>query len=130
MTPAARNPFGAVTLTADNERSLHLSGAELRVPSAFLGVLEVRDFRLAFNEQLNGRRDVWEGSGTVLLGPTGIALRMQPPPAEFGVGFADGGLTHAGGEVDFGGSAPQLFPGVTLQKIRFAIGTKITAAAR
>jgi hypothetical protein len=126
-SPGKGDPItGQVTLTADNERSLHLSGAEVRVPSAFLGVLEIRDLRLSFNEELRGRRDVWEGSGTVLLGPTGIELRMAPPPDEFGVGFADGGLTHAGGEVNFGGSAPQLFPGVTLQRIRFAIGTKPT----
>ena len=113
---------GDVTLSADNASALRLDGVDVTVPRALMGVLEVRDLSFSYRRA----DDVWEGAGSILFGPSGVRLDMKPPPTEYGVGFKNGGLSHAGGEVSFGSSAPAIFPGVFLQKIRFAIGTKPT----
>ena len=75
--------------------------------------------------------DRWEGGALLVPSgddrdPTAAKLDMRPPPTGAGgpgagIGLAGGDISHAGADLDFGSYAPQLFPGVFLQHIRFAI---------
>src|SRR6185295_2835432 len=66
-------------------------------------------------------------------------IKLTPPPPQNGIAFCQGDFKSAGGEFTFGGPVPppQLFPGIFLKAINFAVqvdptlirgGAKITAA--
>src|SRR5207248_6024546 len=61
----------------------------------------------------------------VFLGGTGrdAGFLLAPDPSQNGLAFCDGQFRSAGGEVQFGAQIPppQLFPGVFLDRIGFAI---------
>ena len=46
---------------------------------------------------------------------------MSPPPFN-GIRFCQGAFNYFGATVDFGGAAPELFPGVFLDAINFQLG--------
>lgn len=113
-----------------------LDALRLTVPEASLGPLRMTDvqFQYAARGRINGDtdpnstcdRNEWRAQANVFIagGKGGEAgFKLSPPPSQNGVGFCDGGFRHAGGKIIFGGPIPrpQLFPGVFLNNINFAM---------
>jgi hypothetical protein len=115
-----------VELFADNTHPFTLDNAHISLPAVLLGPILVEDFNLDYQAQ--GER--WEGGALLKLYGTqdSPALDARPPPLgkggpAAGIGFANGGLSHAGADLNFGSLSPQIFPGVFLSHIRFSLGT-------
>lgn len=107
----------------------------LKVPEAYLGPVRLSDvqFQYAARGRINGDtdpnstcdRNEWRAQANVYLAGSGgeAGLKLTPPPSQNGIGFCDGAFRHAGGKLIFGGPIPrpQLFPGVFLNNINFAL---------
>ena len=122
-------PAGTTVLVADNARGLVLDELRLRVPEAQLGTIRLAnlafEYRAAGNPAFGCPRRWWKATASVFLGSTGndAGFRLAPDPPQNGIAFCDGAFESAGGEVVFGAQIPppQLFPGVYLTRIGFAI---------
>jgi hypothetical protein len=92
---------GKVQLTADNERGVHVSGIDIRVPRAFVGRLELQNLFVTFAGEANADASAtcnaespglrWEGGADAVVVPTPEPLRLQ----DVGLGFADGRFNYA-----------------------------------
>jgi uncharacterized delta-60 repeat protein len=112
-----------------------LDHIRLSVPQADFKSIKITD--LSFEYRRDGRidndynpgttcaRKEWKARGNVfILGEKGQAgFKLTPPPPQNGIGFCAGNFKHFGGALKFGGPIPkpQLFPGVLLDELNFAI---------
>jgi PKD repeat protein len=113
---------GKVSFLVSNTSPFHVDNAHLGVGQMFLGPLEVDDFNLDYQSA----GDVWNGTAKIKLPGTEspFELDVAPPPPDAGVGFRDGHFDHAGATLEFSPeAAPEIFPGVQLTHINFAVGT-------
>ena len=103
---------GDLTLRTDNERGLRLDGLVIKVPSALLGPVQVKDLVLTYL----AAGSVWQGSATLLLPPS-----PPGPKLDAAIGFREGGFDYGRGEYTFTSPGLALGAGVFLNKIRFAV---------
>jgi hypothetical protein len=134
-------PSGAATVVATNagpidQSDFSLNTVDLSVPNASIGGVGLTN--LLFHYDVNGDPEpgvtcpakYWSVSGNVYLGEgddgsAGPAILMSPPPFN-GIRFCQGAFNYFGATVDFGGAAPELFPGVFLNAINFQLGLNPT----
>jgi hypothetical protein len=129
-------PSGAVSLAATNTSGLSLNTLNLSVPSASIGGIGLSN--LLFTYDANGdpeqgvmcHDNYWSASADVYLGAgddgsPGPAILMSPPPFK-GIRFCQGEFSYLGADIDLGGAAPQIFPGVFLDGINFKLGLRPT----
>ncbi|MGI8412566.1 MAG: delta-60 repeat domain-containing protein [Solirubrobacteraceae bacterium] len=122
---------GGAVLSNDDP-SLRLDTLDISVPHASIGGLGLD--QLAFHYARLGDaaagcgRDYWHATAQIHLGSgsngePGAGFILTPPPIQNGVAFCAGGFKSAGGQINFGFPIPppQLFPGVLLNEINFAI---------
>jgi hypothetical protein len=125
-------PSGAVTLSATNKRAFFVDNLFLKIPHASIGGVGLSDLSFTYTDAgdraANCPRKYWHATATIQLGKgpkgePGAGFRLTPPPTQNGVAFCAGGFDSAGGEITFGFPIPppQLFPGVFLDNINFAI---------
>ena len=130
-------PSAAGGAVASNDQSLHLDTLDLSVPHASIGGVGLDNLAFHYartgDRQANCTRDYWHASGQLLLGngpngEPGAGFLLAPPPPENGVAFCAGGLKSVGGAINFGFPIPppQLFPGLFLNSINFALGLNPT----
>ena len=125
-------PSAAAGLIVTNDRPLHLDTLDISVPHASIGGIGFDN--VAFHYSANGDataacgRNFWHATGNVTLGEgpngePGAGFLLTPPPSQNGIAFCDGGFKSAGGVLNFGVPIPppELFPGVLLNSINFAI---------
>ncbi len=125
-------PSAAAAVLATNDRPLHLDTLDIRVPHASLGGIGFDD--VAFHYSSTGDasadcgRDYWHATANITLGEgpngePGAGFLLTPPPSQNGIAFCNGGFKSAGGVLNFGVPIPppELFPGVLLNSINFAI---------
>jgi hypothetical protein len=103
---------GDLTLRTDNERGLRLDGLVIKVPSALIGPVQVKDLVLTYL----AAGSVWQGSATLLLPPS-----PPGPKLDAAIGFREGGFDYGRGEYTFTSPGLALGAGVFLNKIRFAV---------
>jgi hypothetical protein len=106
---------GDLTLRTDNERGLRLDGLVIKVPSALLGPVEVKNLVLTYL----AAGSVWQGSATLLLPPS-----PPGPKLDAAIGFREGGFDYGRGEYTFTSPGLAIGSGVFLNKIRFAINVQ------
>lgn len=127
-------PSGGVVASADNTTSgLVLDHLDLSLPEADLGPLSFRKMSFVYSAHGNTNpqcsRDWWKANGEISLdvgsNPT---LSLAPPPTQNGIAFCAGAFRSAGAALTFNNAleAPEVFPGVTLQQIAFALATHPT----
>ena len=123
-------PDGTVQVTAQNGTGLQLDSLNLSVPSASIGPVNFTNlgFRYATHGHLDNDDcpgDEWKAQADVFLGGGdggGTGFELAPPPSQNGIGFCEGSFKNAGGAVMFSGAAaPEIFPGVFLDNINFAL---------
>ncbi len=123
-------PSGTVQVTAQNGTGLQLDNINLSVPSADIGPVSFTNvaFRYATHGHLDNddcSGDEWKAQADVFLGGDdggGTGFELAPPPSQNGIGFCEGSFHNAGGAVMFSGAAaPEIFPGVFLDNINFAL---------
>ncbi len=123
-------PSGTVQVTAQNGTGLQLDNLDLSVPSADIGPVSFTN--LGFRYATHGHLDnddcpgnEWKAQADVFLGggdAGGTGFELAPPPSQNGIGFCQGSFHNAGGAVMFSGAAaPEIFPGVFLDNINFAL---------
>jgi hypothetical protein len=121
-TPARISVF----VLNDNANGFRIDGASGKVPTAFLGPLEITDLSLEYRKADN----TWNGGANLKLAELSpVALRASPEDhPDNGFGLRDGRFDHAGAALDFPipGAQPQIFPGVFLRRIGFSIGVNPT----
>lgn len=107
----------AVDLTTDNTDGLQLSDFRGRIPSVFIGPLQLTNFFANYSKA--GKS--WSAGGNIILGDA--KLGFAPPPALNGIGFRDGRISHVGATLKFGSPIPplQIFPGVFLDEVGFGM---------
>jgi hypothetical protein len=106
---------GDVTLRTDNERGLRLDGLVIKVPSALIGPVQVKDLVLTYL----AAGSVWQGSATLLLPPSPPGPRLDAA-----IGFREGGFDYGRGEYTFTSPGLALGSGVFLNKIRFSVNVQ------
>jgi hypothetical protein len=124
-----RPPTGESTMRADNRSGLVLDRLRLAVPEANLGGLRFTnvtfDYSHSGDAANNCPRRWWKATANVFLGSTGrdAGFVLSPPPSQNGIAFCSGAFRSAGGSMVFGAQIPppQLFPGVQLDRVDFAV---------
>ncbi len=106
---------GDITIRTDNERGLRLDGLVVKVPSALLGPVQVKDLVLTYL----AAGSVWQGSATLLLPPSPPGPRLDAA-----IGFREGGFDYGRGEYTFTSPGLAIGSGVFLNKIRFAVNVQ------
>jgi hypothetical protein len=106
---------GDITLRTDNQEGLRLDGLVIKVPSALLGPVQVKDLVLTYL----AAGSVWQGSATLLLPPSPPGPRLDAA-----IGFREGGFDYGRGEYTFTSPGLALGAGVFLNKIRFAVNVQ------
>ena len=106
---------GDITLRTDNQRGLRLDGLVIKVPSALIGPVQVKDLVLTYL----AAGSVWQGSATLLLPPSPPGPRLDAA-----IGFREGGFDYGRGEYTFTSPGVALGAGVFLNKIRFAVNVQ------
>ena len=106
---------GDITLRTDNDNGLRLDGLVIKVPSALLGPVQVKDLVLTYL----AAGSVWQGSATLLLPPSPPGPRLDAA-----IGFREGGFDYGRGEYTFTSPGLALGAGVFLNKIRFAVNVQ------
>jgi hypothetical protein len=106
---------GDITIRTDNERGLRLDGLVIKVPSALIGPVQVKDLVLTYLEA----GSVWQGSATLLLPPSPPGPRLDAA-----IGFREGGFDYGRGEYTFTSPGLALGAGVFLNKIRFSVNVQ------
>ncbi len=118
---------GSVSLTADNDRGLHLSGINVKAPLAFIGKVEVHNFFLNYNGERNNDATEscnqgspglkWEGGAEKVVLPTPDKLTIT----QVGVGFADRGFNYAKGVLTAADPGVSIGAGIRVQKIDISV---------
>jgi hypothetical protein len=118
---------GSISLTADNDRGLHLSGINVKAPLAFIGKVEIHNFFLNYNgERQNDATPScnqgspglkWEGGAEKVILPTPDKLTIT----QVGVGFADRGFNYAKGVLTAAGDGVSIGAGIKVQKIDISV---------
>lgn len=118
---------GTVSLTADNEHGLQLSGINVKAPLAFIGKVEIHNFFLNYNgERQNDATPScnqgspglkWEGGAEKVVLPTPDKLTIT----NVGVGFADRGFNYARGVLTAAGDGMSIGAGIKVQKIDISV---------
>jgi hypothetical protein len=103
---------GDITLRTDNDNGLRLDGLVIKVPSALIGPVQVKNLVLTYL----AAGSVWQGSATLLLPPSPPGPRLDAA-----IGFREGGFDYGRGEYTFTSPGLALGAGVFLNKIRFAV---------
>ncbi len=106
---------GDITIRTDNERGLRLDGLVIKVPSALLGPVQVKDLVLTYL----AAGSVWQGSATLLLPPSPPGPRLDAA-----IGFREGGFDYGRGEYTFTSPGLAIGSGVFLNKIRFSVNVQ------
>lgn len=128
-------PNGYVTALGRNDTGPEFDELFLEVQEANLGPLRMEAVKFHYkksgriNNDFNAvstcERNEWRAQAKIFLaggGAAGTGIDLTPPPSQNGVGFCDSEFRHAGGFLNFEGAArPQLFPGITLNQIGFAL---------
>ena len=120
-------PSAAATMRADNSGGPELEDLELRFPEANLGALELSDVRFRYARRGGDGcpSKYWKATAQIYLGGKAdqAGFRLAPDPPQNGIAFCQGEFKSAGGEFTFGGPIPrpQIFPGVFLKAINFAV---------
>ena len=125
-------PSGEAAALASNRGGPTFSSLAISMPQALLGPVRVSDlsFRYERNGGIDGdrnagtscNRDEWKARLNVFLaGGSQGGLKLTPPPPQNGLGFCDGRFKHFGGDLQFGNTRPQIFPGVFLNSLGFNI---------
>jgi len=125
-------PSTAATAIVTNDSPFHLDTLDINVPHASIGGIGFDN--LAFHYSAKGdatancSRDYWHATAKISLGDgpngePGAGFNLTPPPSQNGIAFCAGSFKSAGGVLDFGVPIPppELFPGVLLNSINFAI---------
>jgi hypothetical protein len=126
------NPTSRVEINADNKRGTYLGELNIHVAEAFLGPVEIANVDFTYKDEgepiENCPRKWWKATAEVFFvpGEGGGGVRMAPEPRRNGIAFCAGEFASAGAELIFGEPpsflpAPEIFPGVTLNKIGFGI---------
>lgn len=129
---AGFNPTSRVEINADNKRGTYLGELNIHVAEAFLGPVEIANVDFTYKDEgepsENCPRKWWKATAEVFFvpGEGGGGVRMAPEPRRNGIAFCAGDFASAGAELVFGEApsflpAPEIFPGVTLNKIGFGI---------
>jgi concanavalin A-like lectin/glucanase superfamily protein len=129
---AGFNPTSRVEINADNKRGTYLGELNIHVAEAFLGPVEIANVDFTYKDggepSENCPRKWWKATAEVFFvpGEGGGGVRMAPEPRRNGIAFCAGEFASAGAELIFGEPpgflpAPEIFPGVTLNKIGFGI---------
>jgi hypothetical protein len=127
----SRPPSGESSFTADNNSGLDIDHVHLAVPEANLGGIRFSnvtfDYSASGNAASNCSRAWWKATANVFLGGgTGrdAGFLLSPPPSQNGIAFCAGRFRSAGGAIVFGAQIPppELFPGLFLDEINFAVG--------
>jgi PKD repeat protein len=108
-----------------DKNAFSLDTLHVRIPKFAFGPVGGKNFELDYQ----GNGEIWNGGATfVVPGEPDdmelVASRSQGP--EYGVEFAGGSFRRAGGEVDFGPYAPEIFPGLKLQAVGFSFAARPT----
>ncbi len=131
-TAAGANPTARVEVNADNQRGTYLGVLNIHLGEAFLGPVELANVDFTYNDAGSGddrcSRKWWKATAEVFFVPVetgqqGAGLRMAPEPERNGVAFCAGDFHSAGAVLEFGYPGPpppEIFPGVTLNKIGFS----------
>jgi len=125
-------PHAAGTGVATNDRDFHVDTLDIAVPHASIAGIGFDN--ILFHYAANGdaaagcSRDYWHGTANISLGKgpngePGAGFILTPPPIQNGIAFCNGAFKSAGGSIVFGVPIPppQLFPGVLLNQIDFAM---------
>lgn len=129
-TAAGADPTARIDVEADNKRRTYLNELNFHVNEAFLGPVRLANLDFTYKDGGEPAQDCpekwWKATAEVFFIPVeeeggGAGVRMAPPPERNGVGFCEGNFHSAGAEIIFGYPIPppEIFPGVTLNKIGF-----------
>ncbi|HEY2054866.1 MAG TPA: LamG domain-containing protein [Solirubrobacterales bacterium] len=131
QTAAGANPTSRIEVNADNKRGTYLGELNIHIGEAFLGPIELANVDFTYKDEGEPSegcpRKWWKATAEVFFipGEGGGGVRMAPEPRRNGIAFCAGEFASAGAELIFGGPpllpAPEIFPGVTLNKIGFGI---------
>ena len=127
-------PSGGVVALSDNTTNgLVLDHLDVSLPEADIGPLSFRQMSFVYSAHGNVDppcgRDWWKANGEISLGiGSNPTLSLLPPPSQNGIAFCAGSFRSAGASLSFRNplDAPEVFPGVTLQQIAFALATHPT----
>ena len=125
-------PSAAGGAVVTNDQPLHLDTMDISIPHASIGGIGLDQlafhYASAGDPAANCPRKYWHATAQIRLGngpngEPGAGFFLTPPPSQNGVAFCAGGFKSAGGAIQFGFPIPppQLFPGVLLNDINFAI---------
>ncbi len=125
-------PSAAGGAVATNDQPLHLDTLDISIPHASIGGIGLDQlafhYAAAGDRAANCSRKYWHATAQIHLGKgpdgaPGAGFILSPPPIQNGVAFCAGSFKSAGGQIQFGFPIPppQLFPGVLLNDINFAI---------
>lgn len=122
-------PSGLTRLVADNDRGLVVDEIEVVVEQANLGAILFKNLSFTYKAKGEPRfgcpRRWWKATAEVYLSGSSknAGFRLAPDPQLNGIAFCDGRFDSAGGEYVFGAvpPPPQIFPGVYLKSIGFAV---------
>jgi hypothetical protein len=125
-------PSAAGGAVVTNDQPLHLDSMDISIPHASIGGIGLDQlafhYAAAGDPTANCPRKYWHATAQIKLGngpngEPGAGFFLTPPPSQNGVAFCAGAFKSAGGQIQFGFPIPppQLFPGVLLNEINFAI---------
>jgi len=131
---------GDTTVRADNENGLYVDNITVRAKRLNLGAVEISDLAFVYakrgNPQYNCAADWWKATARIYLGSekgknAGILMAPDPGPDANGIAFCGKQFRSAGAIVQFGNPLPQpqLFPGVFLDNIGFAVRLEPTVVS-
>jgi Concanavalin A-like lectin/glucanases superfamily len=123
------DPTAMVEVNANNTRGTYLNQLNIHLNEAFLGPVKLANVDFTYNDGGNSAegcpRKWWKATAEVFFipdgGEEGGGVKMAPEPQRNGIAFCAGKFQSAGAILDFGAAAPEIFPGVTLNKIGFDI---------
>ncbi len=123
-------PSGATSFRVSNDRSLSFDRLSITVPKAELGAVSLSNLTFTYNAAGDASagcpKNWWKATANVYLGSVSgkSGFILSPPPSQNGIAFCAGKFRSAGGKLVFGGPIPrpQLFPGVFLDEVNFAVG--------
>jgi len=129
-TSIQADPTAEVEVNADDERGTYLNHLNIHMNEAFLGPVQLANVDFTYDDGGNAAEECprkwWKATAEVFFipiedGEETTGLKMAPEPQRNGVAFCAGKFHSAGATLNFGAAAPEIFPGVTLNKIGFDI---------
>jgi hypothetical protein len=127
---AQADPTAVVEVNANNARGTYLNHLNIHLNEAFLGPVQLANVDFTYDDGGNAAEECprkwWKATAEVFFipgddGEDSTGLKMAPEPQRNGVAFCAGKFHSAGATLEFGAAAPEIFPGVTLNKIGFDI---------